>query len=57
MQLTVFYLPSFALRGEIENGMAGLRPDLYQQMLEGLREWTPMRWLFAWTYSGLTPND
>ena len=38
MQVSVFYLPSIASRGEIEKGMAGLRPDLYQQMLAELRE-------------------
>ncbi|MCH8025774.1 MAG: LLM class flavin-dependent oxidoreductase [Chloroflexi bacterium] len=38
MQVSVFYLPSIGSRGEIEKGMAGLRPELYQQMLEELRE-------------------
>lgn len=34
MQVSVFYLPSVDSRGEIEQGMAGLRGDLYQQMLD-----------------------
>ena len=45
MQVSVFYLPSIVSRGEIEKGIADLRPDLYQQMLEELRERTPVRWL------------
>lgn len=57
MQVGVFYLPPIVSRGEIEKGIADLRPDLYQQMLEELRERTPVRWLFAWTYNGLTPRD
>ncbi len=57
MQVSVFYLPSIVSRGEIEKGIADLSPDLYQQMLEELRERTPVRWLFAWTYNGLTPHD
>jgi alkanesulfonate monooxygenase SsuD/methylene tetrahydromethanopterin reductase-like flavin-dependent oxidoreductase (luciferase family) len=38
MQVSVFYLPSIGSRPEIEKGMAGLRGDLYQQMLGELRE-------------------
>lgn len=38
MQVSVFYLPSIGARSEIEQGMAGLRGDLYQQMLAELRE-------------------
>jgi alkanesulfonate monooxygenase SsuD/methylene tetrahydromethanopterin reductase-like flavin-dependent oxidoreductase (luciferase family) len=36
MQVSVFYLPSIGSRAEIELGMAGLRGDLYQQMLHDL---------------------
>ena len=38
MQVSVFYLPSIGSRSEIEEGMAGLRGDLYQRMLDELRE-------------------
>ncbi len=38
MQVSVFYLPSIGSRAEMEKGMAGLRGDLYQQMLLELRE-------------------
>jgi len=38
MQVSAFYLPSIGSRVEIEKGMAGLRGDLYQQMLVELRE-------------------
>src|SRR5438128_1566020 len=38
MQTSVFYLPSIGSRAEIERGMAGLRGDLYQQMLAELKE-------------------
>jgi len=38
MQVSVFYLPSIGSRSEIEKGMAGLRCDLYQQMLHELKE-------------------
>jgi alkanesulfonate monooxygenase SsuD/methylene tetrahydromethanopterin reductase-like flavin-dependent oxidoreductase (luciferase family) len=38
MQTSVFYLPSIGSRSEIEKGMAGLRTDLYQTMLEELKE-------------------
>jgi alkanesulfonate monooxygenase SsuD/methylene tetrahydromethanopterin reductase-like flavin-dependent oxidoreductase (luciferase family) len=38
MQTSVFYLPSIGSRAEIEQGMAGLRGDLYQRMLHELRE-------------------
>src|SRR5579885_3666667 len=38
MPVSVFYLPSIGSREEIEQGMAGLRPELYQRMLAELRE-------------------
>jgi alkanesulfonate monooxygenase SsuD/methylene tetrahydromethanopterin reductase-like flavin-dependent oxidoreductase (luciferase family) len=38
MQVSVFYLPSIGSRAEMEQGMAGLREDLYQRMLLELRE-------------------
>ncbi|MEX1253490.1 MAG: LLM class flavin-dependent oxidoreductase [Dehalococcoidia bacterium] len=38
MQVSVFYLPSIGSRPEIEKGMAGIRTDLYQQMLHELKE-------------------
>src|SRR3954470_13290648 len=38
MQVSVFYLPSIGARSEIEKGMAGLRGDLYQEMLGELKE-------------------
>ncbi len=34
----MFYLPSIGSRAEIEVGMAGMRPDLYQRMLRELSE-------------------
>ena len=34
----MFYLPSIGSRAEIEAGMAGMRPDLYQRMLRELSE-------------------
>ncbi len=41
MKVSVFYLPSIGSRAEIEKGMAGLRNDLYQQMLQELTEQAP----------------
>jgi alkanesulfonate monooxygenase SsuD/methylene tetrahydromethanopterin reductase-like flavin-dependent oxidoreductase (luciferase family) len=38
MRTSVFYLPSIGSREEIEEGMAGLRPELYQRMLSELSE-------------------
>ena len=38
LQTSVFYLPSIGSRPDIERGMAGLRGDLYQQMLVELKE-------------------
>ena len=38
MQVSVFYLPSIGSRSEMEQGMAGLRGDLYQKMLNELKE-------------------
>ena len=36
MKASLFYLPSIGSRAEIEQGHAGLRPDLYQRMLREL---------------------
>jgi len=36
VKISLFYLPSIASRAEIERGLAGLRPDLYQRMLSEL---------------------
>ena len=36
MKVSLFYLPSIGSRAEIERGLAGLRPDLYQRMLADL---------------------
>ena len=38
MKVSLFYLPSIGSREDIEKGMAGLRPDLYQQMLSDLTD-------------------
>jgi alkanesulfonate monooxygenase SsuD/methylene tetrahydromethanopterin reductase-like flavin-dependent oxidoreductase (luciferase family) len=38
LQAGLFYLPSIGSRAEIEQGMAGVRPDLYQRMLAELKE-------------------
>ncbi len=38
MPVSVFYLPSIGSREEIEQGMAGLRRDLYQRMLAEVKE-------------------
>ena len=38
MKASLFYLPSIGSRAEIEQGMAGMRPDLYQRMLKELSE-------------------
>jgi alkanesulfonate monooxygenase SsuD/methylene tetrahydromethanopterin reductase-like flavin-dependent oxidoreductase (luciferase family) len=38
MRTSVFYLPSIGSREEIEEGLAGLRPELYQRMLAELSE-------------------
>lgn len=38
MKASLFYLPSIGSREEIEQGMAGLRPDLYQRMLAEIKE-------------------
>ncbi len=38
MKASLFYLPSVGNRREIEAGMAGLRGDLYQQMLREISE-------------------
>jgi alkanesulfonate monooxygenase SsuD/methylene tetrahydromethanopterin reductase-like flavin-dependent oxidoreductase (luciferase family) len=38
MKASLFYLPSIGSREEIEQGMAGLRRDLYQRMLAEIKE-------------------
>jgi hypothetical protein len=38
MKFGLFYLPSIALREEIEQGMAGQNPVLYQRMLKEIGE-------------------
>ena len=38
MKVSLFYLPSVGSRAQIEQGLAGLRPELYQQMLRELSE-------------------
>ena len=38
MKISLFYLPSIGSRAEIEQGRAGLRPELYTRMLEELAE-------------------
>jgi len=38
MKASLFYLPSIGNRTEIEAGMAGMRPELYQRMLRELSE-------------------
>ena len=38
MQSALFYLPTIGSRAEIEQGMAGMRGDLYQRMLAQLSE-------------------
>ena len=36
MQVSLFFLPTTGNRQQIEEGMAGLRPELYQEMLTDL---------------------
>jgi alkanesulfonate monooxygenase SsuD/methylene tetrahydromethanopterin reductase-like flavin-dependent oxidoreductase (luciferase family) len=36
MKVSLFYLPGVGSREDVEHGMAGLRPELYQQMLSDL---------------------
>jgi alkanesulfonate monooxygenase SsuD/methylene tetrahydromethanopterin reductase-like flavin-dependent oxidoreductase (luciferase family) len=38
VKASLFYLPTLGNRSQIEAGMAGLRPDLYQQMLQEISE-------------------
>src|SRR5690349_416168 len=38
VKASLFYLPTVGNRAEIEAGMAGLRPDLYQRMLREVSE-------------------
>jgi alkanesulfonate monooxygenase SsuD/methylene tetrahydromethanopterin reductase-like flavin-dependent oxidoreductase (luciferase family) len=38
MKVSLFYLPTIGSRAEIEQGLAGLREDLYQRMLAELSE-------------------
>ena len=41
MRVSLFYLPSLGSKADIEAGMAGMRPDLYQRMLRELTEQMP----------------
>ncbi len=38
MKVSLFYLPSVGSRAQVEQGMVGLRGDLYTQMLQELGE-------------------
>lgn len=38
MKVSLFYLPGVGSREDVEQGMAGLRPELYQEMLRDLTE-------------------
>ena len=38
MKVSLFYLPTVGSKADIERGMAGMRPDLYQQMLREVSE-------------------
>ncbi|HEX4893305.1 MAG TPA: LLM class flavin-dependent oxidoreductase [Hyphomicrobiaceae bacterium] len=38
MKVSLFYLPTLGNKAQIEAGMAGMRPDLYQQMLREVTE-------------------
>src|SRR5262245_65562245 len=38
MKVSLFYLPSLGSKADIEAGMAGMRGDLYQQMLREVSE-------------------
>jgi hypothetical protein len=38
VKASLFYLPSIGSRPEVEAGMAGMRPELYQLMLAELSE-------------------
>lgn len=38
MKASLFYLPPSANRREIEAGLAGMRPELYQRMLRDISE-------------------
>ena len=38
MKVSLFYLPAVGNRQQIEQGMAGTRPELYQQMLKEISE-------------------
>src|ERR1041385_3600813 len=38
MKVSMFYLPSTGSRADVEGGMAGTRPELYQQMLREIAE-------------------
>ena len=42
MKASLFYLPSIGSRAEIEAGMAGTGPELYQRMLRELTEQTKL---------------
>src|SRR4051812_48968522 len=43
MKASLFYLPSIASRAEIEQGMAGINPQVYQRMLKELTEQRKLR--------------
>ena len=38
MKTSLFYLPGVGSKSDIEAGMAGMRSDLYQQMLRSVSE-------------------
>ena len=38
MKASLFYLPTVGNRREIEVGLAGMRPELYQRMLHDISE-------------------
>ena len=38
MKASLFYLPTVGNRREIEAGLAGMRPELYQRMLRDISE-------------------
>ncbi|MBV9014609.1 MAG: LLM class flavin-dependent oxidoreductase, partial [Alphaproteobacteria bacterium] len=38
MKASLFYLPTLGSRREIESGLAGMRPELYQRMLSEISE-------------------
>ncbi len=38
MKVSMFYLPSTGSRSDVENGMAGTKPELYRRMLDEVAE-------------------